>query len=506
MTSITTPAAAGHQGQRRWRIIAGTTGAVAGAAVVAGAFLPWVETFAGLLSIPGVRGSYGRILAAMGAGIAAAALWHVIRGGRWARWLIAAGGFAALGFSGYLLIQLAATTRTLGGDSMVLARGGPGLWVVAAGSLAAFATVFLPAVPAAPAAKREPGVAPRAARPVWPLALAGRASRLRRAVLRWTADPHSAGTRRGLQVALGLVWLLDAALQFQPYMFGRGFVTGVLTPAEAGNPGAVASPALWAARLISHDVPAWNSAFAVIQVAVALGLLWRPTVKAALAASIVWALSVWWLGEGLGGLLTGAASPLTGAPGAVILYALIALLAWPRGPDRLGSDVAAGGLLGYRGARLAWLLLWGGLAYLMLQPAVRAGAGLRAAIAGNAAGEPGWLAALDRHVAAVIGPHGPAVAIGLAAVFVLAGAGLLIPATARPAVLLAAAAGLAIWVLGENFGMILMGNATDPNTGPLLVLLAAAYWPRRALGSAAAARATHTDGAPRHPVDAGHPT
>jgi hypothetical protein len=163
-------------------------------------------------------------------------------------------------------------------------------------------------------------------------------------------------------------------------------------------------------------------------------------------------------------------------------------------------------LLGYRGARLAWLLLWGGLAYLMLQPAVRAGAGLRAAIAGNAAGEPGWLAALDRHVTAVIGPHGPAVAIGLAAVFVLAGVGLLIPATARPAVLLAAAAGLAIWVLGENFGMILMGNATDPNTGPLLVLLAAAYWPRRALGSAAAARATHTDGAPRHPVDAGHPT
>ena len=46
----------------------------------------------------------------------------------------------------------------------------------------------------------------------------------------------------------------------------------------------------------------------------------------ALAASIAWALAVWWLGEGLGGVLTGAASPVTGAPGAALLYALAAVL------------------------------------------------------------------------------------------------------------------------------------------------------------------------------------
>jgi hypothetical protein len=31
-----------------------------------------------------------------------------------------------------------------------------------------------------------------------------------------------------------------------------------------------------------------------------------------------------------------------------------------------------------------------------------------------------------------------------------------------------------------HFGGILAGSGTDPNTGPVLVLLAAAYWPRRA--------------------------
>ena len=36
-----------------------------------------------------------------------------------------------------------------------------------------------------------------------------------------------------------------------------------------------------------------------IQLALAAGLLCRPTVRAALAGTVAWALAVWWLGEGL---------------------------------------------------------------------------------------------------------------------------------------------------------------------------------------------------------------
>ena len=44
---------------------------------------------------------------------------------------------------------------------------------------------------------------------------------------------------------------------------------------------------------------------------------------------------------------------------------------------------------------------------------------------------------------------------------------------------------MAIWVLGENFGGLLTGQATDPNSGLLLILLAAACWPlsRRPAGA-----------------------
>jgi len=189
MTSMTTRAAARPRPapQVNWRMIAGLTGAAAGATVVAGAFLPWVEIFAGLIAIPGVHGGNGRILAAAGILIAVAGLDHVIRGGSRSRWLTGLAGFAALGFSGYLLIQLAATTRALGGDSMVLARGGPGLWVTAAGALVAFGTLFLPAAPAA---------APAANRPARLPALRARAESIRLSVLARTADLGSGGARR----------------------------------------------------------------------------------------------------------------------------------------------------------------------------------------------------------------------------------------------------------------------------------------------------------------------
>ena len=111
--------------------------------------------------------------------------------------------------------------------------------------------------------------------------------------------------RRGLQIALGIVWLLDAALQFQPFMFGRGFATQIIEPAAAGEPGLVARPLLWSAHLMAAHPVACNAAFAVVQLAIAAGLLLPRTVRPALAVSVAWALGVWWLGEGLGGTLTG---------------------------------------------------------------------------------------------------------------------------------------------------------------------------------------------------------
>jgi len=436
---------------RGWQAAGGLTAVAAGGAVIAGAFLPWVEAFAGLIQVPGVRGRNGQILAALGAVIILAGLVQLTQRSQAARWAAGVAGFAAAGFSGYLLIQLARSMRVLGGDSMVIARGGPGLWVTAAGSVAAFATLAFP--PASQATLRREA---------------------RRPVLAWVADRESAGLRRGLQITLGLLWLLDAALQYQPAMFGHVFPDTVLAPSAVGQPAFVSGPVLTTTHLMASHVAIWNALFATIQLALAAGLLFRSTTRAALAGSIAWGLAVWWLGEGLGMMFGGMGNPLTGAPGGALLYAFLAVLLWPTpsaqpastasdpapvgDPTRAGlASVADRGLLG-RWARPAWSVLWAGMAAMVL---------LAPASSSSLTQAGGTRATL--------------VTIGFAAAFSFAAAGVLIPVLARPALTVAVLAALVLWVAGEHFGQLFTGTATDPNTGPLLVLIALACWPMRAV-------------------------
>ena len=113
-------------------------------------------------------------------------------------------------------------------------------------------------------------------------------------------------------------------------MFGRTFVTGVLLPNAAGQPGIIGAPIVWIAELIEPHIALFNAFAATLQVLIGLGLLYRRTVKPALVVSFAWAIGIWFAGEGLGMVFAGSASPLTGAPGAALLYILAGLMCWPR--------------------------------------------------------------------------------------------------------------------------------------------------------------------------------
>jgi hypothetical protein len=288
-------------------------------------------------------------------------------------------------------------------------------------------------------------------------------------------------TRRWLQLGLAGIWLLDALLQLQSFMFTKAFGQS-LSATAPGNPAIIAGPINWSARIIEAH-PTWtNALFASIQLFIALGIAWRPTLRVSLAGSVVWSLGVWWFGEGLGGVLTSSADPLAGAPGAVIIYGLLAVLLWP--VDRPGPFEAARPF-GQRTARLLWLALWGGLCYLAIEPGDRTAQGLHDMISSMAAGEPGWIASLDRNAAALADGRGLLISVLLALVLAVIAAGIFLPPPGvRAAALLACAVALIIWIVGENFGAILAGSGTDPNTGAVLILLAAAYWPSRRRGEA----------------------
>jgi hypothetical protein len=282
-------------------------------------------------------------------------------------------------------------------------------------------------------------------------------------------------TRIG-QVVLGLLWLIDGLLQFQPYMFGKTFITGVLLPNAVGQPGIIASPITWIANLIEPHVVIFNVFAATIQVAIGAGLLYRRTVKPALLASFAWALGIWFTGEGLGMIFTGGANPLTGAPGAALLYIVAGLMVWPRTrrthTTTKRPQIKPYGLLGEHGTRLAWAGLWLGSAALWLLPDNRSASATHDAIAAVPSGA-GWLTSVLDTAAKATAGHGTIIAIVMAGLSAVIGVMVLRNWRVTPALIAGVAISLIYWSVGQGFGGILTGQATDVSTAPLVILIAA---------------------------------
>jgi len=276
------------------------------------------------------------------------------------------------------------------------------------------------------------------------------------------ADPRARISRRGLQIALGLIWLLDGGLQFQPFMLRTSFARDVIAPLAAGQPHFVAGPIHWAANLIAAHPVAWDVPFATVQVLLGLGLLVPHTARLALAASLPWALGVWFFGEGLAGLAGGHTSLLAGAPGAVLLYGLLALAAWPRRDPRHEAPA--------RWLPYAWAVLWVGGAIFQALPGQNTGT----AVAGTILGGPGWLGRLDASVGRWTTQHGTTVVVALVIAEALIGLGALHRRSRGLAVAAGLVLALAIWVVPQDIGQLYTGQATDPNSGLIIAVFAIA--------------------------------
>jgi hypothetical protein len=272
---------------------------------------------------------------------------------------------------------------------------------------------------------------------------------------------------RRVQTLLGLLWLLDGGLQFQSFMYSHGFPALLVSGAQ-GQPGWLHDSIIWGAKFANGDLSVWNTLFALSQVLIGLGLLHRPLVRPAIAGSLVWVLIVWWFGEAFGMLFMDMAQPLTGAPGGVFMYGLVALLAWPNG--------RAGGLIGITGAKVMWTSLWLVMAWLWLLSASSSANATSGMLTGTDPGI-GPLNSLQIHLASDAKGDGLAIALVLAAVS--AAIGVAVAAGWRPRLFLglAIALNLVYWVVPQGLGGIFAGGATDPNAGPLFMLLAYAMFP-----------------------------
>lgn len=288
---------------------------------------------------------------------------------------------------------------------------------------------------------------------------------------------------RIVQIVLGCIWIVDAVLQFQPRMFGQGPVTDMLLPAAQGQPAPVAWSITQLAHFVRPDVGVWNFFFGAIQLCIGVGMLFRRTVKPAIVAMAVWAFGVWWFGEGFGMLLTGTASPLTGAPGAVILYPLIGLLVWPSdAPARdvepgIPSSAAATGPLGAGAPLVAWSAFWALSAVLWLFPANRAGGSINSTLVTASSGQPSWYAHVETSLANALPHSGSALPWVLAMVSLAVAVGPWLSRRVLPFLVVGVALQAVYWVTGMALGGVLTGMGTDPNMAPLIALLAFAMVP-----------------------------
>ena len=273
--------------------------------------------------------------------------------------------------------------------------------------------------------------------------------------------------RRRVQIALGALWVFDGLLQAEPANFARDYPLGELAQSAMGEPRLVNESIFWLVHPFAAQWPLWNAAAVLVQLAIGAGLLFRPTVRPALVLSFAWALVVWWVGEGFGGIPTGFATMLGGAPGPVLLYVLLGALAWPReGRAELDRSWWTA----------SWVALWVGSALVQAASPFPASFLVRANLEEVAAGQRWFLHSASYWLYHLAARSGTAVDVALVVVELAIGLGVLLPRLRVPSLALALAFAGFAWVVGQDLGGILSAGATDPSSGPLLALLALAGW------------------------------
>ncbi len=284
---------------------------------------------------------------------------------------------------------------------------------------------------------------------------------------------HSAASDRLLRQGLGLLWLLDGLLQMQPGMFTMDMISTIMQPAATGQPAWLTGLVDWSIRLVTPHLVLFNWLVVALQLLTGVLLLWpgARVQRGGLWLSLVWGVLVWLFGEGLGQLLTGSATFLTGAPGSAFFYALLSLMLLLRRPT--GVDRQAG-LHPYGFVVAASLAL---AAFLQLSPVFFTSLGLAAPFAGGAMmPQPLAVRSLLDAAANLAAPHAVPFNIALIAVFLVLALWLWLRPSSTAPYLATGAILLLAWIFGQDAGAFWSGMSTDPNTAPVLMLALGAAW------------------------------
>ncbi len=295
---------------------------------------------------------------------------------------------------------------------------------------------------------------------------------VRRGAEQSLAEPEPPA-RRLLRLGVGTLWVVAGLLQLQTSM-PMGLPVAVVRPAVATAP-------TWGSWAALQATDAWIrhpilGATSVVWIELGLGA-WILLARrgwwsaAAGAASAAWALVIFVIGSGFGGVFLAPWSWVFGAPGASLLY-LVAGLALTIPSSRLASASVARIVARVLGVIL---IVLGVHQALPSSGVVRSGRSSSLAVMADqmaAMSQPAATASIERWFSSVAVHAGPLLGLFVVIVLVVTGAALV---SCRPNLIGPAAIGFSftaalVWVFVQDFG-VLGGSSTDVNSMPMWVLL-----------------------------------
>ncbi len=291
-------------------------------------------------------------------------------------------------------------------------------------------------------------------------------------------------TDKAILQIIGALWLLDAFLQIQPSMFSMNMVNGTLLPIIQNQPPLIAANLNWIVAVSSTHLSLLNWGITLVQAAIGVALLTGRWIRETVVISAVWGLILWYAGEGLSGLLTGQSSALFGAPGSVLLYIIITfviVLQYKEPIDYTAANDRSVSLQQRVFMRRALGGFWIFAGLLQLQPYWWQYGQISNTI--STLYNPGTLQGalvdpiLHGLAAATLPVEGLLNAL-LVVFFIALGVWILAAKSSslHTALVVSLIGAIGLWWFFEAFGMVFSGMSTDPNTGPLIILMTLALW------------------------------
>ncbi len=263
---------------------------------------------------------------------------------------------------------------------------------------------------------------------------------------------------------LAAFWIIDALLEFQPKMFSAFLGSNILKSTIYNQPKVIADIIQNSVHLLLLHPALYNAIFGFIELLIGILLFTKKGYKTGLILSIFWSLFIWIFGEGMGNLFTRQALISTGAPGAGLIYALISLAIYLFQKRSIGFVINW-----FKYSIFGYYLL---AILLILSSFMNPRMNLASSILNNAQNSPGIISKLDYWVSHFLNSSSDLIILMTILIYLFLMFAVFFNQRIRNiAIYLGIILALFFWVVAQNFGGILIFEATDPNSAPLIIFL-----------------------------------